>query len=51
MIHDFTKVKSIYIICGRTDMRKGIDGLAALVEYCIQIKPLVRNFKPLNADN
>lgn len=25
MIHDFTKVKNIYIICGRTDMRKGID--------------------------
>lgn len=21
MIHDFTKVKNIYIICGRTDMR------------------------------
>ncbi|RUS57090.1 transposase, partial [Kurthia sp. 3B1D] len=28
---DFTKVKNIYIVCGRTDMRKGIDGLAALV--------------------
>ena len=32
MIHDFTKVKNIYIICGRTDMRKGIDGLATLVQ-------------------
>lgn len=30
MIPDLSKA-NIYIICGRTDLRKGIDGLAALV--------------------
>ncbi|WP_141096027.1 IS66 family insertion sequence element accessory protein TnpB [Ureibacillus massiliensis] len=39
MIHDFTKVKNIYIICGRTDMRKGIDGLATLVQDTFQLDP------------
>ncbi|WP_253263170.1 transposase [Enterococcus cecorum] len=33
MLVDFTKVKNIFIVCGRTDMRKGIDGLASIVQY------------------
>lgn len=32
MIVDWTKVKHIYIVCGKTDMRKSIDGLAAVVQ-------------------
>ncbi|GAB0168440.1 IS66 family insertion sequence element accessory protein TnpB [Lysinibacillus sp. CTST325] len=32
MKHDFTSVQNIYIICGKTDMRKGIDGLATLIQ-------------------
>ena len=32
MIVDYTKVKHIYLVCGKTDMRKSIDGLAALVQ-------------------
>ena len=28
---DYTKVKRIYLVCGKTDMRKSIDGLTALV--------------------
>lgn len=39
MIHDFTKVKNIYIMCGRTDMRKGIDGLASLVQENFKLDP------------
>ena len=39
MIHDFTKVKNIYIIRGRTDMRKGIDGLATLVQDSFKLDP------------
>lgn len=31
MKHDYTSVQNIYIICGKTDMRKGIDGLATLI--------------------
>ena len=29
---DFTRVQNYYIACGYTDMRKQIDGLAALVQ-------------------
>ena len=39
MIHDFTKCKNIYIICGRTDMRKGIDGLATLIQDSFELDP------------
>ena len=33
MLVDFTRVTNIFIVCGRTDMRKGIDGLASIVQY------------------
>ena len=39
MIHDFTKAKNIYIICGRTDMRKGIDGLATMIQDSYELDP------------
>ena len=29
---DFSRVENYYIACGYTDMRKQIDGLAAVVE-------------------
>ena len=31
MLVDYTKVSHIYIVCGKTDMRRGIDGLAAII--------------------
>jgi transposase len=37
MLGDFTKAKNIYIACGYIDMRKSIDGLAALVTQNFQI--------------
>ena len=32
MIGDISQAKNIYIVCGYTDMRKSIDGLAAIVQ-------------------
>ncbi|MGE7766606.1 IS66 family insertion sequence element accessory protein TnpB [Peribacillus sp. NPDC096540] len=32
-------MKSIYIICGKTDMRKGIDGLATLIQDSFELDP------------
>ena len=37
--HDFTSVQNIYIICGKTDMRKGIDGLATLIQDSFELDP------------
>lgn len=36
---DFTKVKNVFIVCGKTDMRRQIDGLAATIveEYDMTI--------------
>ena len=39
MWHDFTSVENIYIICGKTDMRKGIDGLATLIQDSFELDP------------
>ena len=33
MLVNFTRVTNIFIVCGRTDMRKGIDCLASIVQY------------------
>lgn len=32
MIGDVSRAEHIYIVCGYTDMRKAIDGLAAIVQ-------------------
>ena len=29
MLVDFTRMKNIFLVCGRTDMRNGIDCLAS----------------------
>ncbi|WP_445448610.1 IS66 family insertion sequence element accessory protein TnpB [Enterococcus faecalis] len=33
MILDYQKVAHIFIVCGKTDLRKGIDGLATIVQH------------------
>ena len=33
MLFDASKIENVYIACGYTDMRKQIDGLAAIVEF------------------
>ena len=39
MLGDIRVAKDIYIACGYTDMRKSIDGLAALVSEHFQMAP------------
>ncbi len=39
MLGDITIAKDIYLACGYTDMRKSIDGLAALVQEQFRLDP------------
>ena len=39
MLGDITIAKDIYIACGYTDMRKSIDGLAAVVQEQFNLNP------------
>ena len=32
MLADISNVDAIYLVCGRTDMRKSIDGLCAIIQ-------------------
>lgn len=32
MLVDYSQVTHIFIVCGKTDLRRGIDGLAAIVQ-------------------
>ena len=40
MLNDFTGADQVYIACGYTDLRKGIDGLARLVQQQFELDPL-----------
>ncbi len=39
MLGDISKPEHIYVACGYTDMRKSIDGLAALVKQRFKLDP------------
>lgn len=39
MLGDISKVEGIYLACGYTDLRRGIDGLAQIVERQFQLEP------------
>ena len=39
MLNDFNGAKKVYIACGYTDLRRGIDGLATIVEQQFQLDP------------
>lgn len=39
MLNDLTGFKHIYIACSYTDLRRGIDGLAAIVKHEFQLDP------------
>ena len=39
MLNDFTGADQVYIACGYTDLRTGIDGLARLVQQQFELDP------------
>ena len=39
MLNDFTGAERVFIACGYTDLRQGIDGLASLVQSQFQLDP------------
>ena len=45
MLADISNVDAIYIVCGRTDMRKSIDGLCAIIQeqMCIRDRWVVEH--------
>ena len=43
MLGDISGAKAIYVACGYTDMRKSIDGLAAIVQEQFQLDPFSKS--------
>lgn len=39
MLGDITAADNIFIVCGRTDMRKSIDGLCAMIQDQLHMDP------------
>ena len=39
MLSDFTGADKVYIACGYTDLRRGIDGLASIVQQQFSLDP------------
>ncbi|MFT8610755.1 MAG: IS66 family insertion sequence element accessory protein TnpB [Liquorilactobacillus nagelii] len=39
MLLDMRKIKGIYLVCGKTDLRRGIDGLANIVLDQFKLDP------------
>ncbi len=39
MLIDLSKIGQVYIVCGKTDLRRGIDGLAGVVQEQFNFDP------------
>lgn len=50
MLSDFTGADKVYIACGYTDLRRGIDGLAAIVQQEFQLDPFTNTLFCFAAD-
>lgn len=43
MLNDGTGFKKVYLATGRTDMRRGIDGLARIIRFQFELDPYDKN--------
>ena len=46
MLNDVSGIDHIYIACGRTDLRLGIDGLTSIVKRCFDLDPYQNSLVP-----
>lgn len=43
MLIDLNRITQIYLVCGKTDLRRGIDSLATIVQDQFQLDPYCQN--------
>ena len=43
MLYNSTGFEKIYVACGYTDLRRGIDGLASVVQHTFNLDPFQKN--------
>lgn len=43
MLLDLKRIAQVYLVCGRTDLRRGIDGLAGIVQEQYDLDPYCQN--------
>jgi len=43
MLYNATGFERIYVACGYTDLRRGIDGLAGIVQHTFHLEPLQKD--------
>lgn len=46
MLNEFIGTDKVYIACGYTDLRKGIDGLARLIQQQFKMNPFTNTLFP-----
>ena len=46
MLNDFSGADKVYIACGYTDFRRGIDGLASIVQQQFKLDPFTNTLFP-----
>lgn len=43
MLNDASRFTKVYLACGYTDLRRGIEGLASIIKFNFQLDPYERN--------